>query len=110
MSSLGSHTWEQEVLARLPKGWQEQAHTLKAFRRAHKVRCAGDLFRGILAYVLWMLQEEELVTARQLLQDESTLPDEVPPSCQMPEPEQGQTRAISEWMLAGLSLVAFLCH
>lgn len=44
--------WEQEVLPRLPAGWQEQAVRLKAFRRSRQVRSAADLLRGMLAYVL----------------------------------------------------------
>jgi hypothetical protein len=47
-----SDDWETEVLARLPEGWQEQAETRKAFVRSRKLRSAGDLLRGLLAYVL----------------------------------------------------------
>lgn len=49
---MGEESWEQEVLPRLPHGWQEQARRLKAFSRARQIRCAADLLRGILAYVL----------------------------------------------------------
>jgi hypothetical protein len=47
-----AHTWEQDVLPRLPKGWQERAKHLKAFTRARHVRSAGDLLRAVLAYML----------------------------------------------------------
>ncbi len=47
-----SQDWEQEVLPRLPAGWQEQAARLKAFCRAREICSAADLLRGILAYVL----------------------------------------------------------
>jgi hypothetical protein len=49
---VGEESWKQEVLPRLPHGWQEQARRLKAFSRARQIRCAADLLRGILAYVL----------------------------------------------------------
>lgn len=49
---LASQAWEQEVLPRLPQGWEKQAKTLKAFTRVRHLRCAGDLLRGILAYIL----------------------------------------------------------
>jgi Transposase DDE domain len=49
---LGSQDWEQEVLPRLPQGWQDQARRLKAFSRARQLRSAADVLRGILAYVL----------------------------------------------------------
>lgn len=47
-----SQDWEQEVLPRLPAGWQEQAERLHAFCRKREIRRAADLLRGILAYVL----------------------------------------------------------
>ena len=50
--ALASQGWEQEVLARLPQGWEKQAKSLKAFTRVRQVRCAADLLRGILADVL----------------------------------------------------------
>lgn len=49
---LAAQDWEQEVLPRLPPGWQEQATRLHAFCRAREIRSAGDVLRGILAYVL----------------------------------------------------------
>lgn len=50
--NLAAQDWEQEVLPRLPPGWQEQARRLHAFSRARELRSAADLLRGILAYVL----------------------------------------------------------
>lgn len=44
--------WDQEVLPRLPQGWQEQARHLKALRRCREIGSAADLLRGLLAYVL----------------------------------------------------------
>jgi DDE family transposase len=43
--------WTQQVLARLPSQMQEQANKLKAFERSRKISTAGDLLRGLLAYV-----------------------------------------------------------
>ena len=50
--SFEPQQWEQEVVARLPKGWQEQAKASKAFVRVRELRSASDLLRGVLAYVL----------------------------------------------------------
>ena len=50
--ALSGSEWEQEVLPRLPKGWEEQARTLKAWRRGRQIRHPADLLRGLLAYVL----------------------------------------------------------
>jgi hypothetical protein len=47
-----SQDWEQEVLPRLPAGWQEQAERLGAFCRKREIRSAAELLRGLLAYVL----------------------------------------------------------
>jgi len=44
--------WEQEVLSQLPAEAVQQAQTLRAFARAKKLKCVGDLLRGLLAYVL----------------------------------------------------------
>jgi len=49
---LAGSAWEEEVLSQLPATYQQQAHTLGAFVRVRGVRCAGDLLRGLLAYVL----------------------------------------------------------
>jgi hypothetical protein len=44
--------WEQEVLSLLPIGSEQQAQRMGAFVRAKKLKCVGDLLRGLLAYVL----------------------------------------------------------
>jgi len=44
--------WEQEVLSQLPASYEAQARTMGAWVRARKLMCAGDLLRGLLAYVL----------------------------------------------------------
>ena len=44
--------WEQEVLSQLPANYEPQARTMGAFVRARRLRCVGDLLRGLLAYVL----------------------------------------------------------
>jgi hypothetical protein len=44
--------WEQEVLSQLPLSYEQQARTMGAFVRAKKLKCVGDLLRGLLAYVL----------------------------------------------------------
>ncbi len=50
-----SETWAeepwQEIVALLPAEISQQAHTLRAFRRARGLRDPLDLLRGILAYV-----------------------------------------------------------
>src|SRR5216683_3670764 len=51
---LSASDWEREVLPRLPKGWEEQARTWKAFSRAREIRHPADLLRGLLAYVLYV--------------------------------------------------------
>jgi hypothetical protein len=50
--ALSVSEWEREVLPRLPAGWEEQARSLKAFRRVREIRHPADLLRGLLAYVL----------------------------------------------------------
>jgi Transposase DDE domain len=40
----------QRLLQRLPKGWQEQAITLKAWQRTRKLARVGDLLRALLVY------------------------------------------------------------
>jgi hypothetical protein len=52
--------WEQEVLAQLPAEAKQQAQTLGAFVRAKKLKCIGDLLRGLLAYVLSVSSLREL--------------------------------------------------
>ncbi len=44
--------WEQEVLSRLPIGYEQQARAMGAFVRARGLTCVGHLLRGLLAYVL----------------------------------------------------------
>jgi Transposase DDE domain len=43
--------WTQQVLSCLPSGYEQQARTYRAFIRVRGVRCAGDLLRGLFAYV-----------------------------------------------------------
>lgn len=74
---------------------------------AHRLRCEHPerAVATILAWLLaWVLQEEELVAARLHLQEAASLPVEVAAMTAMPEPEQGQQQAISEWLLACVSL------
>lgn len=74
---------------------------------AHRLRCEHPerVVATILAWLLaWALQEDELVAARLLLQEAAALPGEVPAAGAMPEPEQGQQHASSEWLLACASL------
>ncbi len=52
--------WEQEVLARLPEGWQKQAQALGALQRRRSVGSPGDLLRGLLAYQLQNLSFRQL--------------------------------------------------
>lgn len=52
VEAANQQEWEQEVESRLAEGWQEQARQLGAFERQRKLRCVGDLLRGLLAYVL----------------------------------------------------------
>jgi hypothetical protein len=42
----------QEVLARLPEGWREQARQLRALLRQREIKSPEDLLRGLLAYQL----------------------------------------------------------
>jgi hypothetical protein len=74
---------------------------------AHRLRCehAERAVATILAWlVAWVLQEEELVAARLHLQEAAALPQDVSALVAMPEPQQGQQQAISEWLLACVSL------
>ncbi len=74
---------------------------------AHRLRCEHPerAIATILAWLIaWVLQEEELVAARLHLQEAAALPVEGVSAAAMPEPEQGQQQAISEWLLATVSL------
>lgn len=74
---------------------------------AHRLRCEHPerAVTTILAWLLaWALQEDELVAARLHLQEACALPTQMGPAAAMPEPEQGQQQAISEWLLATVSL------
>src|SRR5258706_8589880 len=51
LSQLIEHDWD-EVLARLPSDYEQQAEHLQAFVRTREVRRVGDLLRALLAYVL----------------------------------------------------------
>lgn len=44
--------WEQEVLSQFPVDYEQQAQRMGAFVRINKLKCVGDLVRGLLAYVL----------------------------------------------------------
>ncbi len=44
--------WQSEVVPRLPQDLDAQAKTLQAFVRVRQVKCASDLLRAVLAYVL----------------------------------------------------------
>lgn len=52
--------WQHEVLAQLPATYEQPARELKAFRRARGLRSAGDLLRGLVAFVLWARSLREL--------------------------------------------------
>lgn len=52
LQALIQSGWEQEVLSQLPAEAVQQAQTLGAFVRVKKLKCVGDLLRGLLAYVL----------------------------------------------------------
>lgn len=74
---------------------------------AHRLRCEhpARAVATILAWLLaWVLQQDELVAARLHLQEACALPDELPSAAVMPQPQQGQQQAISEWLLATISL------
>jgi hypothetical protein len=50
--SFADEQWEQQVVPRLPTGWQEQAKELGAFVPVRKLHGASDVLPGVLAYVL----------------------------------------------------------
>lgn len=52
LQALIDEGWKQEVLAQLPIDSEQQAATMGAFVRVKKLKCVGDLLRGLLAYVL----------------------------------------------------------
>ena len=57
---------------------------------------------SLLAWLLsWLLQEEELVAARLQLQAAADLPEA---GVALPAVEQGQSEALSEWLLASVSV------
>jgi hypothetical protein len=43
--------WSREILPRLPEQFDQSAKDLKAFERSREISSAGDLLRGMLAYV-----------------------------------------------------------
>jgi hypothetical protein len=52
LNALLTQSWEQEVVARLPAQYEQQARQTGAFVRARGLRGVADLLRGVLAYVL----------------------------------------------------------
>lgn len=60
LRTLIERDWQQEVLAQLPTTYEQQARERKAFQRARGLRSAGDLLRGLLAFVLWARSLREL--------------------------------------------------
>lgn len=56
LAQLTAHVqdaWETEVVPTLPPDLEDQARTRKAFQRVRGIRCATDLLRGLLAFVLF---------------------------------------------------------
>lgn len=110
MTSLPAQQWsDAEVLALYRARWHIELFfkRLKQLLDAHGVRCKRpeSARASILLFLLaWVLQEDELVQARLFLQEATACPDQLSAGCSLPEPEQGQAGAISEWMLAALSL------
>jgi hypothetical protein len=49
---LETNLWEHEVVPRLPDDLEDKAQTHGAFQRQRGVRCATDVLRALLAYVL----------------------------------------------------------
>lgn len=110
VTTLAASEWSaEEVLTLYRSRWHIELFfkRLKQLFETHRLTCiqASRVRASILALLLsWLLQEDELVAARLLFQEACALPSEIAPSTVMPEPEQGQTGAISEWMLACLHL------
>src|SRR2546422_26208 len=48
---VGDH-WQSEVVPHLPQDLEAQARSRKAFVRVRQIKCASDLLRALLAYVL----------------------------------------------------------
>jgi DDE family transposase len=110
VTTLTASEWHaEEVLTLYRSRWHIELlfKRMKQLLETHRLRCVqtARVRASLLVLLLsWLLQEEELVAARLLLQEACALPSEITPSTLMPEPEQGQTGAISEWMLASLHL------
>lgn len=110
VTSLPAQQWsDAEVLALYRARWHIELFfkRLKQLLDAHCVRCERpeSARASILLFLLaWVLQEDELVQARLFLQEATACPEQRSAGCSLPEPEQGQAGAISEWMLAALSL------
>jgi hypothetical protein len=110
VTTLPAQDWSAaEVLALYRARWHVELFfkRLKQLLDTHRLRCehAESVRASILLWLLaWVLQEDELVRARLFLQEAVALPEELAQAAAMPEPQLGQEAAISEWMLATLSL------
>jgi hypothetical protein len=110
VTTLPESNWgAEEVLALYRSRWHIELFfkRLKQLLDMHRLTCvqAEGVHASILALLLaWVLQEDELVSARLLLQETSAVLDEPPCALVTPAPEQGQTGAISEWLLVCLHL------
>jgi IS4 transposase len=110
VTSLPAQEWsDAEVLALYRARWHIELlfKRLKQLLDTHRLRCENEqsIRASLLLFLLtWVLQEDESVQARLCLQE---MQDELLDPAQgyaQPQPHQGQEHAISEWMLAGLSL------
>ncbi|HTK08218.1 MAG TPA: transposase [Ktedonobacteraceae bacterium] len=110
ITSLPSEDWsEREILALYRARWHIELlfKRLKQLLKTHRVRCQDRraIKTSILLFLLsWVLQEEDLVEIRMALQELSLEPEQGEVATACPAPQQGQEHALSEWMLARLSL------
>lgn len=110
VTSLPQELWsDAEVLALYRARWHIELlfKRLKQLLSTHELRCENpeSIKASILLFLLcWALQEEEAVQMRHRLQEMQQELAVSPSGYVMPEPGAGQEQAISEWMLASLSL------